>query len=185
VPQLFMFPSYTPIQIRFTPIAQHRPHLLIGTPLSTDLSASYSELTGQPTPTQTTTLTTTSEVSTSETVAPLVTGIGNTETVPLSVASTDPPTTGTLQAQVTETTALVATTSTVLPPEPQGQAAATASESQPAGPSTEQTQTASPTRAATEGQRESSESEEDTSRFLLTPRSSAPDSTASIPPIDP
>jgi hypothetical protein len=121
-------PSYTPIQIGFTLIAQHRPHLLTGTPLSTDLSASYSELTGQPTPTQSIALTTTSDVSALEIVAPLVTGTGTgtIETVPLSIASTDPPTTGTLQAQVTETTSLMATTSTALPTEPQGQAAATA-----------------------------------------------------------
>jgi hypothetical protein len=111
---------------------------MTGTPLSTDLSASYSELTGQPKPSQTTILTTT-EVSVSETLAPLVTGTGTIETVPSLVASTDPPTTGTLQAQVTETAALVATTSTALPSEPQGQAAATAtaSESHPTDPPTE------------------------------------------------
>jgi hypothetical protein len=55
-------------------------------------------------------------MSVSETVAPLV-GTGTTETVPWSVASTDPPTIGTLQAQVTETAALVATTSSALAPE--------------------------------------------------------------------
>jgi hypothetical protein len=128
MPQSFVSPSYTPIQIGFTLIAQHIPHLLTGTPLSTDLSASYSELTGQPTPTQSIALTTTSEVSASEIVAPLVTGTGTgtIETVPLSIASTDPPTTGTLQAQVTETASLMATTSTALPTEPQGQAVATA-----------------------------------------------------------
>jgi hypothetical protein len=105
------------------------PHLLTGTPLFTDLSASYSELTGQPIPSQTIVLTTTSEVSALETVAPLVTGTRTTETVPSSVVLTDPPTTGTLQAQVTETAALVASTSTALPTEPYGQAAATATTS--------------------------------------------------------
>jgi hypothetical protein len=187
VPQSFQSPSYTPIQTGFTPPVQHRPHLLTGTPLSTDLSESYSELTGQPTPSQTTVLTTTSEVSVLETVAPLVTGTETIETVPSSVASTDPPTTGTLQAQVIEMAALVATTSIALPSEPQGQAAAIAItfESQPADPPTEHTQTTSPPQVATEGQRDSSESEEDTSRFLLTPRSSAPDLTASVPPTDP
>jgi hypothetical protein len=45
-----------------------------------------------------------------------VTGTRTTETVLLSVASTDPPTIGTLQAQVTETAALVATTSSALAP---------------------------------------------------------------------
>jgi hypothetical protein len=49
-------------------------------------------------------------MSVSEIVAPLVTGTGTTEIVPSLVASTDPPTTGTLQAQATETAALVATT---------------------------------------------------------------------------
>jgi hypothetical protein len=79
-----------------------------------------------------------------EIVAPLVIGTETTETVPLSVASTDPPTVGTLQAQVTETTALVATTSSA--------------------PALElQTQTASLPRVSTEGQHDSLESEEDTS----------------------
>jgi hypothetical protein len=45
-----------------------------------------------------------------------VSGTGTTETVPLSVASTDPPTVGALQAQVTETAAIVATTSSVPAP---------------------------------------------------------------------
>jgi hypothetical protein len=62
-----------------------------------------------------------------------VIGTGTTETVPSSVASTDPPTTDTLQAQVTETAALVSTTSTTI-----------ASKLQLANPPTEQTQTASP-----------------------------------------
>jgi hypothetical protein len=95
-----------------------------------------------------------------------VTGTGTTETVPSSVASTDPPTVGTLQAQVTETTALVATTSSAPAPELQ-------------------IQIASLPRVSIEGQHDSLESEEDTSQFLITPRSSAPDSTASIPPSDP
>jgi hypothetical protein len=56
-------------------------------------------------------------MSASETVAPPVTGTGTTETVPSSVASTDPPMVGTLQAQVIETAALVATTSSAPAPE--------------------------------------------------------------------
>jgi hypothetical protein len=48
-----------------------------------------------------------------------------------------------------------------------------------------QTQTASLPRLSTEGQPNSSESEEDTSQFLITPRSSAPDMAASVPPSDP
>jgi hypothetical protein len=105
-------------------------------------------------------------MSASEIVAPPVIGTGTTETVPSSVASTDPPTVGALQAQVTETAALVATT--------------------PSAPAPAlQTQAASLPRASTEGQPDSSESEEDTSQFLITPRSSAPDTTASVPPSDP
>jgi hypothetical protein len=87
-------------------------------------------------------------------MAPLVTGTETTETVPSLVASTDPPTTGTLQAQVIETAALMATTSAALPSEPQGLAAATATafESQLVDPPTEQTQTTSPPCAVTKGQ---------------------------------
>jgi hypothetical protein len=95
VPQIFQSPGYTPIQTGFTPLVQLRPHLLTSTPFSTDLSASYSELTGQPTPSQTIVLTTI-EMSALETVAPLVIGTGTTKTVPSLVASTDPPTVGTL-----------------------------------------------------------------------------------------
>jgi hypothetical protein len=105
-------------------------------------------------------------MSASETVAPPLTGTRTTETVPLSVASTDPPTVGALQAQVTETTALVATTSSVPTP-------------------ALQTQTVSLPHISTEGQPDSSESEEDTSQFMITPCSSAPDTTASVPPSDP
>jgi hypothetical protein len=64
--------------------------------------------------------------------------------VPSSVASTDPPTIGAFEAQVTETTALLATTSSIPAP-------------------ALQTQTASLPRVSTEGQPDSSESEEDTS----------------------
>jgi hypothetical protein len=81
------------------------------------LSASYSELTGQPTPSHTTVVTSLG-MSASETVAPLVTGIGTIETVPSSVASTDPPTVGAFLAQVTETAPIVATSSSVLAPAP-------------------------------------------------------------------
>jgi hypothetical protein len=83
-------------------------------------------------------------MSASETVAPPVIGTGTTEIVPSSVASTDPLTVGALQAQVIETAALVATTSSLPAP-------------------TLQTQTASLPRVSTEGQPDSSELEEDTS----------------------
>jgi hypothetical protein len=95
-----------------------------------------------------------------------VTGTGTTETVPSSVASTDPPIFGTFQAQVTETAPIVATTSSLPAP-------------------ALQTQTASLPRVSIEGQPDSSESEEDTSQFVITPRSSTPDTTASVPPSDP
>jgi hypothetical protein len=78
-------------------------------------------------------------MSASEIVAPLVIGTGTTKTVPSSVASTDPPTVGSLQAQVIETAALVATTSS-----------APASELQPADTHTGQIQTASLLRVSTE-----------------------------------
>jgi hypothetical protein len=78
-----------------------------------------------------------------------VTGTGTTETIPSSVASTDPPAVGSLQAQVIETAPLVATSSAPVP--------------------VDQTQTTSQPRASSEGQPDSSESEEDTSQFVITP----------------
>jgi hypothetical protein len=126
----------------FTPPAQPRPHLLLGTPFI-DLSASYNELTGQPSPSHTTVVTS-SGMSASETVALPVSGTGTIETVSLSVASIDPPTVGAFQAQVTETAPIVATTSSVPAP-------------------ALQTQTASLPHIYTEGQPDSLESEEDTS----------------------
>jgi hypothetical protein len=148
----------------FTPLAQPRPHLLSGTPFI-DLSASYSELTGQPTPSHTTVVTS-SGMSASETVALPVSGARTIETVPSLVASTDPPTVGTFQAYVTETAPIVATMASAPAP-------------------ALQTQTVSLPRLSTEGQPNSSDSEEDTSQFVITPRSSAPDTTASVPPSDP
>jgi hypothetical protein len=105
-------------------------------------------------------------MSASETAFPLVLGAGTTETLPSSVASTDPPTLGVFQAQATVTAPIVATTPSVHAP-------------------VLQTQTASLPRLSSEGQPNSSESEEDTSQFVITPRSSAPDTTASVPPSDP
>jgi hypothetical protein len=114
VPQTFQSPSYTLIQTGFTPPAQPRPHLLSGTPF-TDLSASYSELTSQPTPSHTTFVTTLG-MSASETAFPPVLGARTTETVPSSVASTDPPTLGVFQAQETVIAPIVATTPLVPAP---------------------------------------------------------------------
>jgi hypothetical protein len=56
---------------------------------------------------------TSSGTSTSETVGLPVTGAGSTETVPSSVASTDPPTLGVFQAQATATAPIVASTPSV------------------------------------------------------------------------
>jgi hypothetical protein len=114
VPQTFQSPSYTPIQTGFTPPAQLRPHLLSGTPF-TDLSATYSELTGQPSPSYTTVETTTG-MSASEIAPPPVTGARTTEIVPSSIASIDPPTLGVFQAQATVTAPIVATTPSVPAP---------------------------------------------------------------------
>nr|AGT17233.1 hypothetical protein SHCRBa_004_J16_R_100 [Saccharum hybrid cultivar R570] len=113
VHQSFQSPSFTPIHTGFTPSDQPRPHLLIGTPFG-NYSATYSELTGQPTPSHTT-FATSSGLSASEAAIPPVTGTGTTETLPLSVASTDPPAIGSLQAQVTQTDPLIATTSVPVP----------------------------------------------------------------------
>jgi hypothetical protein len=107
--------------MRFTPPAQPRPHLLSGTPF-TDLSATYSELTGQPTPSYTTVVTS-SGMSALETIGLLVTGAGTTETVPSSVASTDPPTLGVFQAEATVTAPIVASTPSVTAPALQTQTA--------------------------------------------------------------
>jgi hypothetical protein len=115
--------------------------MLTGTPFI-DLSATYSELTGQPTPSHTI-FATSSGLSASEAAFPPVTGTGTTETVPLSVASIDPPAFGSLQAQVIETAPLIATLAAPVP--------------------VDQTQTASQPRASSEGQPDSLESEEDTS----------------------
>jgi hypothetical protein len=104
-------------------------------------------------------------MSASETAFPPVIGARTTETVPSSVASIDPPTLGIFQAQATVTAPIVATTPSVTAP-------------------ALQTQTASWPHLSTEGQPDSSESKEDTSQFVITPRSSAPDTTASVPPSD-
>jgi hypothetical protein len=48
-----------------------------------------------------------------------------------------------------------------------------------------QTQTALQPRPSTADQPDSSEFEEDTSQFMITSRSSAPDTTASVSPSDP
>jgi hypothetical protein len=164
VPQRFQSLSYTPIQTGFTPPAQPRPHLLSG-PAFPDFSATFSELTRQPTPSHST-FVTTSDMSASETAALPVTGAATIDTLSFSVASTDPPTLNVLQAQAIVTDPIVASTPSVTAPHLQ-------------------TQTTLLPHSASEGQPDSSESEEDATQFMITPRSSAPDTTASVPPSDP
>jgi hypothetical protein len=55
-------------------------------------------------------------MSASEPAFPPVSGAGTTETLPSSVASTDPPTLGVFQAQATVTAPIVATTPSVAAP---------------------------------------------------------------------
>jgi hypothetical protein len=105
-------------------------------------------------------------MSASETATFLVTGAATIDTLPSLVASTDPPTIGVFQAQATVTDPIIASTPSVVAPPLQ-------------------TQTTSLPHSATEGQPDSSESEEDTSQFVITPRSSAPDMIALVPPSDP
>ena len=119
----------------------------------------FSELTGQPTPLEFRVL--------APTIASPV--IGTIETIPSSVALSEPPpiVTPTLEASTTATEAVVAPLPieivTVVAPteiasEPPGQATVLAFESQPTNPPTEsieQTQTASPTLPAIEGPLES------------------------------
>jgi hypothetical protein len=95
-----------------------------------------------------------------------VIGAATTDTLPSSVASTDPPTLGVVQAQATVTDPIVASTPLVTAP-------------------LLQTQSTSLPCSASEGQPDSSESEEDATQFVITSRSSAPDTTASVPPSDP
>ena len=97
------------------------------TPVSRSLGATFSELTGQPTPLELC-------VPRPSTVAPIT---RTTETLPSSVASSEPVTS---VVSVTATTVDVATLPTVILPESQ------------AVPVTEQTQTASPSLPTIEGQ---------------------------------
>jgi hypothetical protein len=100
--------GYTPIQTGFTPMTQLQSSLF--TPGSSAFHATYSELTGQPTPSQTTALTTTLEVSALDTVVAPVIGTGTVEMILSSVTSTKLPQTGTLPTPATETVTRVSTT---------------------------------------------------------------------------
>ena len=73
-------PQFTPFQTGFTP-AQTSSLLVPETTVSRSLGASFSELTGQPTPPYL-------HVLGPSTVAPIT---GTTETLPSSIASSEPP----------------------------------------------------------------------------------------------
>jgi hypothetical protein len=100
-------PGFTSIQIGFTPLTQ----LQLLLPGSSQFHASYSQITGQLTLTYTTTATSVLDVSAAQpqpdpALAPEgVTGMGTTESIPSSVALTDPP-----LVPVTQTAPLVTTT---------------------------------------------------------------------------
>ena len=185
-------PAFTPLHTGFTPTTESRSQLELGTP-EYRLSATYSELTGQPTPTASRALDTT--------LAPPVSA--PTAIVPSSVASSEPvvPAAPPPEPVIATVTEAVASTSLVLPSAPQGQITTSAPESQQLDPVTgtaEQTQTAPPPATQSEGQPESpqeaqptgqavqsSDSNVDLAQFELTPHTSVPDSSAPVPPADP
>ena len=134
MPQWFASPGtkqahhFTPIVTGFTP-TQSMSVLVMDTPVSRSLGATFSELTGQPIPSEFRVL--------PPTTAALVTG--TTEMNPSSVASSEPPltVTPTLDISATVKLAVVAPLFIVTPSEPQGQATTLASTSQLADPVTE------------------------------------------------
>jgi hypothetical protein len=150
-------PHFTPLVTGFTP-TQSTSVPVTDTPIFRSLGATFSELTEQPTPLEFRALAPT-------TVAPVT---RTTETIPLSVASSELPqtVTPTLEVSVTATMPVVAPLPTVSLSEPQ------------AG----QTQTASHPLLVTEGQTaQSLESEDDTAHFQISHRTTAPDSSAPTP----
>ena len=98
-------PHFTPIVTGFTP-TQSSSALVMDTPVSKSLSATFNVLIGQPTPPV-------FQVPVPTTAA-LV--IGSTETIPLSIASSEPPQTitPTLEVSTTVTAADVAPLPTVI-----------------------------------------------------------------------
>jgi hypothetical protein len=91
VPQSFVSLGFTPIQIGFTPLTQSQMLMLD----SSQFHATYSQITGQPTPTYTLAATSVLDVLAAQTQldpAPEgMTGTGTTESIPSFVALTDPP----------------------------------------------------------------------------------------------
>ena len=124
---------------------EQSPSLFVpDTLVSRSLGASFSELTGMPTPPY-------MHTTGPSTAAPVAV---TTQRLPSSAASSDPTTDVPAASQVAPTPA--------------------------------QTQTASATLPALEGQSvQSSGSDDDGTQFMLAPRSSAPDSSAAAPPTDP
>jgi hypothetical protein len=120
---MFASLGFTLIVIGFTPQTQSAFVLVTNLPISRSLSATFSELTGQPTPPEFWSLATTSAIPVTEATGAPVTG--TTETIPPSVASSEPPQIATLEAPATQIEALVATLPIGTPSEPQGQAMAT------------------------------------------------------------
>nr|ACS88371.1 putative protein [Coix lacryma-jobi] len=163
----------TPLRSGFTP---PQTESILVTPRT--LEATFSELTGLPTP---------PEFQLPVTSAPDP-ATGTTETIPSSVASFEPPVSqsATLpdsSVPAASTSVTVAVTESVdPPPEPALPAPDTAPES------AEQTQTASPPRPVSEGQPALSSSSDEAAylaQFETLPRTSSPDSSAPIPPTDP
>ena len=91
----------------FTP-TQSTSVLVMDTPISRSLGATFSELIVQPTPPE-------FRARAPTTAAPV---IGTTETIPSSVASSEPPLTVTPTLEVSTTVAVEATLPTVTPSEP-------------------------------------------------------------------
>ena len=104
--------------------------LVTDTPISRSLGATFSELIGQPTPSE--------FRACAPTIAAPV--IGTTKMIPSSIASSEPPLIVTPTLEVSATTAVEATLPTVTPSEPQGQATTLASTSQLADLVTETTE---------------------------------------------
>ena len=104
----------TPIVTGFTP-TQSTLVLMTDTLVSRSLGATFSELIGQPTPLE-------FRVLAPTTAAPI---IGTTETIPSSIALSEPPLTITPTLEVLATAAVVAPLPIVTPSEPQGQATTT------------------------------------------------------------
>jgi hypothetical protein len=139
VPQSFVSLGFTPIQTGFTPLTQSQMLM----PDSSQFHATYSQIIGQPTLTYTPAATLVLDVSAaqpqSDPAPEGLTGTSTTESIPSSVASTDPP-----LVPVTQTAPLVIHTQTATASESQGRHTGSLPPPQSATETTEQTQTVSP-----------------------------------------